>query len=181
MNLLCEFTIINPRLPCFFRMANDVSSTVEQVNSVTSYSINSFNFAMWAFASTCLPMELVPCSDWWRRTWWQTMHMIPGLLVSSIPQCKSYYHGDACVVLFRGIGRFVPTFIAAHHTSKMICNVSLLKSWIKTCSFLEEIITSSIEVFKDFESDMAIGIRPFGIATWETAHSNVIVKQNVDS
>jgi hypothetical protein len=35
----------------------------------------------------------------------------------------------------------------------------LLRSRIKTHSFLEEIITSSKEVFKDLESDMAVRIR----------------------
>jgi len=85
---LCKITIVIPQLPCLFRMANTVSSTVELVNSVTSDSVNSFNFQMWAFASKCFPIDLVPCSDGWRRTWWQTIHMMPGLPVCSIPQCK---------------------------------------------------------------------------------------------
>jgi len=65
---LCELTIRIPRLPCRFNMANTVSSTVELVNSVTSDSVNSFNFAICAFASKCLPIELVTRSDGWRRT-----------------------------------------------------------------------------------------------------------------
>jgi len=85
MIFLCKLTIVIPRLPCLFKMAKAVSLTVELVNSVTSDSVNSFNFAMWAFASKCFPIELVPCSDGWRRTWWQTIHMMPGLPVSSIP------------------------------------------------------------------------------------------------
>jgi len=40
----------------------------------------------------------------------------------------------------------------------MICNVRLLKSRIKTRSLLEEIISSSKEVFKDLECDMAVRI-----------------------
>jgi len=88
MVFLCKLTIVIPRLSCLFRMAKAVSSTVELVNSVTSDSVNSFNFALWAFASKCFPIELVPLSDGWRRTWWQTIHMMPGLPVSSIPQCK---------------------------------------------------------------------------------------------
>jgi hypothetical protein len=35
---------------------------------VTSDTVNSFNFAICAFASKCLPIGLVPCSDGWRRT-----------------------------------------------------------------------------------------------------------------
>jgi len=50
-----------------------------------------------------------------------------------------------------------------------------------TCSFWEEIISSSNEVFKNFESDMEVGIRTLGNATWETAESDFIEKQNVDS
>jgi len=87
LNFLCKLTIVILRLPSLFKMAKAVSSTVVLVNSVTSDSVNSFNFAMWAFASKCFPIELVPCSDGWRRTWWQTIHMMPGLPVSSIPQC----------------------------------------------------------------------------------------------
>jgi len=43
---LCKLTIVIPQLRCLFRMAKAVSSTVEQVNSVTSDPVNSFNFAM---------------------------------------------------------------------------------------------------------------------------------------
>jgi len=43
---------------------------------------------------------------------------------------------------------------------------------MKTHAFLEEIITSSNEVFKDFESDMAVGIRKLVNLTRETAESN---------
>jgi len=88
MTWLSEITIVIPPLPCLLSMAKAVSSTVELVNSVTSDSVNSFNFAMWAFASKCFPIELVPCSDGWRRTWWQTIHIMPGLPFSAIPQCK---------------------------------------------------------------------------------------------
>jgi hypothetical protein len=47
-----------------------------------------FNFAMCAFVSQCLPSALVPCSDGWQTASWQTIHMMPGLPVSSIPQWK---------------------------------------------------------------------------------------------
>jgi len=65
INFSYELTIVIPRLPCLFKMASAASSTVELVNSVTSDSVNSFNFAMCTFASKCLPIELVPCSDGW--------------------------------------------------------------------------------------------------------------------
>jgi len=68
MNLSSEFTIVIPRLPCLFNMASAASATIQLVNSVTSDSVNSFNFAICAFASNCVPIELVPCSDGWRRT-----------------------------------------------------------------------------------------------------------------
>jgi len=43
---LCILTIVIPRLPCLFKMAKAVSSTVVLVNSETSVSDNSFDFAM---------------------------------------------------------------------------------------------------------------------------------------
>ena len=62
---LCELPIGIPRLPCHFSMAKAVSATVELINSVTSDTVNLFNFAICAFASKCLPFELGPCSDGW--------------------------------------------------------------------------------------------------------------------
>jgi len=150
-------------------MAKAVTSAVELVNRVTSDYVNWFHFAMWGFASKCVPIELVPCSDGWRRSWWQMKHMIPGLLVSSIPQCKWNCHEDTCLESFQGIGLFEPTFIEAYQASKMICKVRSLKSQIKTRSFLEEIITSSNEAFKDLESDMVVGSRKLGNLTRNTA------------
>jgi len=64
---ICEFPIVIPRLPCLFRMATAVSSTIKLLNSGTSDSVNSFNFAMWAFATKCYPIELVPCSNGWQE------------------------------------------------------------------------------------------------------------------
>jgi len=149
INFSCELTIVIPQLPCLFNMASAASSTVELVNSVSSDSVNSFNFAMCAFASKSLPTELVPCSDGWRWTWWQTIHMMPGLPVSSIPQCKQNHHEGACLDFFQAIECFEPTFIEAHKASNMICSVWSFTSWIKIRSFLDHIITSSNEVFKD--------------------------------
>ena len=84
--------------------------------------------------------------------------MMPGLPVSSIPQCKWKHHEGICLESFQATGCFQPTIIEAHPSSKTVCKVSSLKSRIKTSSSLEENITLSNEVFKDFESDMAVGI-----------------------
>jgi len=59
----------------------------------------------------------------------------------------------------------------------MICKVWSLKSHIKTHLFLAEIITSSNEVFKDFESDMAVRIGMLGDPTRKTDDSNDTVNQ----
>jgi len=59
----------------------------------------------------------------------------------------------------------------------MIFKVWSLKSRIKTRSFLEEIITSSNEVFKDCVSDMAEEIRKLCNPTRETAKNHDTVKQ----
>jgi len=80
--------------------------------------------------------------------------------------------------IFHAIGRFEPTFIEAHQALKMISNVRSLKSWIKTRSFLEEIITSSNEVFKDCVPDMVVEIRKLGISTRESSENNDTVTQN---
>jgi hypothetical protein len=63
----------------------------------------------------------------------------------------------------------------------MICEVWSLKSEMETCSLFEEIITSSNDVYKDFESDMAVGIRMQGNPTQETAKGNNTTKQNASS
>jgi len=172
MICLCKHTILIPRLPCLFRMAKAVSSTVELVNSVTSDSVSLFNFVIWAFPSKCFLTELVPYTDEWRRTWWRTIYMIPGLLVSSIPQCKLNRHEGAFLELFLAIGLIKPTFIQSHQASKMICKVRSFKSRIKTLSFLEEIITFNKLAFKDFKSKMAVGIRKLGNSSRKSAESH---------
>ena len=48
-------------------------------------------------------------------------------------------------------------------------------------SFYEEIITSSNEMFKEYESDMAVGNRQLGNSTGETARSQVTVQQTAGS
>jgi len=174
-NFLCKLTIGIPRLPCRLSLAKAVSSTVELVHLVTSDTLNLFNFAIRAFASKCLPIELVPCTDGWQRTWWQTIHILPGLPVSSIPQCKLNLHKGACRELFQGICRVEPTFIEAHQTSKIMCNVRSLKSRIKTCSFFEDTMTSDNEVFRDFVSDTTGGNWTVGNLIWVTVKGYVIV------
>jgi len=88
MNFVCELTIGIPRLPSLCSMAKAVSFAFGLVYSVTSDSVNLDNFAICSVASKCFPIEPVPCSDGWRRTWWQMIHIMPGLPDSSIPQSK---------------------------------------------------------------------------------------------
>jgi len=107
--------------------------------------------------------------------------MLPGLLVASIPQCKLTRHDCACLELLQAIGNFELLSIEAHHASKMICTVKLLKSRIQTHSFVEEIISSSKEVFKDLESDMAVRIRMLVDPTRKTGESNDTVKHTASS
>jgi len=179
MNFFCRLTMVIPRLPYIFNMAKAVSSKVVLVNSETSDSDNCFHFAMCAFASNYFPMELVPCSDGWRRTWSQTIHMIPWLLVSSIPQWKLKRHEGACQDLFQATGCFEPTFIEAHQVSIVIGKVRLLKSRIKTHSFLEDLRTSSNKVAIVWESDMVVGIWKLCNSSCETVKSYIIIEQNV--
>jgi len=56
-------------------------------------------------------------------------------------------------------------------------DVRSLKLRIKTRSFLEEIITSTNEVFKDFLSDMAVEFRKLGNTTRKDAQNNNTVYQ----
>jgi hypothetical protein len=142
LNFVCQLTIGIPLLHFLLSMAKAVSSTIELFNSVTSDSVYSFNFAMCTFGTMCLPIELVPYSDGWRRTWWQTIYMMPRMPVSSIPQCQWTPHEGSCLELFQVIGRLEPIFIEAHQASKMICKVRSSKSRIQAHSFLEDIMTS---------------------------------------
>jgi len=59
----------------------------------------------------------------------------------------------------------------------MIRRVTLLKSQIKTHSFLEDIVTSRNDVFNQFESDVAVGIRKLGCHTPETTEGNDTANQ----
>jgi len=176
MNFICDLTIVISRLPCLFNKANAVSSTVGLVNSEPSDSISSFNFAMWAFARKCIPMELVPCSDGWQSTWWETIHMMARRPVFSIPQCKVKCCEDECLELFLAIGRFEPIFIVAHQVLNMICNIRSVKSQIQICPFLDDIVTSSNEVFIVWEHVMVIGSWRLCNSCWETVKGDIIVE-----
>jgi len=59
----------------------------------------------------------------------------------------------------------------------MICKVRSLKSRIKPRAFLEGIMTSTNEVFKDCSSGMAVEIRKLGNSTRETAENDDTVQQ----
>jgi hypothetical protein len=142
---------------------------------MTSESVDSFTFAIWAFHSDCFPIDLVPCADGWQRTWWQTTNMIPQLPVSSIPQCKQNHHSGACVELYLAVGRFEPIFIEAHQASKKGWKVTSIKSQIMSLSFWEEIITLSKEGLKNCDSDMAVRSRSLVNPTQKTAESTIIV------
>jgi len=69
MNFLYKVTIVIPQLPCLFSMAKTVSSTFTLVIEVASNTVNLFKVAICTFAGMCFPIELVPYSDGWRRTW----------------------------------------------------------------------------------------------------------------
>jgi len=174
MDFLWGLTIVIPQLPCLPRMAKAVSSTVELINSVTANSVNLYISAMWAFASKCFPIELVPCSDEWRRTCWQTIHKMPALPFSSIQHWNYYCHEGACFEVSQAIERFEPTFIDAQPASKMTCEVRSLESRIEIHSFLEAIKTSINMVLKDFEYNIAIRIWKLGNSTQEIGESYII-------
>jgi hypothetical protein len=61
----CELAIGIPSLPCISGMAKAVSSAIELVNSVTSDTVDWFNYAKCALASKRLTIELVLCSYGW--------------------------------------------------------------------------------------------------------------------
>jgi len=92
MNFLCELTVLIDLLPVLVSIPKTVSSTFELLDSVTSDFVNLFKFAMCTIASKCFPIELVPLSDGWWRTWWQTIHMMPGQAVSWFLQRKLSRH-----------------------------------------------------------------------------------------
>jgi hypothetical protein len=109
------------------------------------------------------------------------IHVMPGVLVASMPLCQSHRHDSACLELFQPTGRVKPSFIEAHQESNIFCNIRWLKSQLKTWSFVPEIITLSKGMIKDYKSDIAVTIRTLCEATQETAKSNDTVKQTARS
>jgi hypothetical protein len=158
MNFHCEHTIVFPWLCCLFNMAKAAPPNFELRNSVTCDTVNLYNFGLCAFAHQCFTTEPFSYFDECWRTWWQTMHLMPGMLASSIPQCKLKHHYGACAELFKAIGHFEPTFIEANHASNIICIVRSPKSWIIICLFCKVIETCIHKELKDIQSDMAQGI-----------------------
>jgi hypothetical protein len=174
ISLFCKLTIEIPWLPCLFDVANAVSSTVVLVNSATCDSVNSFHSAMCAFTSRCLPMGLLPCTDgWWRTS--QTTQMMPGLLVSSIQQCKSKRYTGACLESLHAMRLFEPIFIEANEALNLICKVRSFKLRIINHSFLEPIITSTHKVLIDWESDTVVEIFKLSNYSWKTVKSYISV------
>jgi len=109
--------------------------------------------------------------------------MMPGLPVSSIPQCKWKCPKDVCLELFQAIECFECTFIEAHKVWNMVCKVRSLKWWIKTREFLEDITITRNMAFEDSESDITRGIWKLGNSTWETVKSYLKVNSwffNID-
>ena len=157
INYLCEPSIRIPRFPCLISMAKAVLSTVKLVNCFTFDSVDSFRFAMCGLSSKPWPIALDPGSAGQRRTSWQMLHMMPRLLVSSIPQWKYNHHKGLCLESFQATGRLQPVSIEAHQASSMIGKVRSYQSWIKTHSVLEDILTCSRNVFDEFESDITGG------------------------
>jgi len=155
MNYLWELTIRIPQLPCLMSMDKAVLLTVKLGNWFTSDYVNSFSFAICGFSIKCLPIELVPCSAGSQRTWWQTIHVMPRLPVSSIPQCNYNHHEGPCLYSFQAIVHFDPTFIAAHQALSIIDNERLHKSWIMTCSVLEDIPTCCNMFLNKVQLDVA--------------------------
>jgi hypothetical protein len=103
--------------------------------------------------------------------------MMPGLPVSSIPQCKLNRHEGTCLESFHAICRFKPVFIEAHQALKIIGKVLSHKSRRKTCSCLEEIMIWSNDMFKDCVSDFAVEIRKQSNSTRATAKTINTAKQ----
>jgi len=106
---------------------------------------------------------------------------MPVVLISSIPQSKWQHHNGVLLALFQAIDCLELTFIHAQQGSDKICQVRSQKSWLKTPSFLDDIITSSTMVFTDCESDMEVGLCKRHKLSWETVKSYIFIKYNAGS
>jgi len=126
MSIIHKLSIVIDWLLCLCKKAEAISSTVELVNSVTSDFVNSFKSALYTFTSKCSIMELVPGVIGWGRPWWQTIHTMPALLVSSFPQVRYSRFKGACLKSFQVIGCFEPKLIEVQQSSNMICKGRLI-------------------------------------------------------
>jgi len=176
INILGKCTIQIPPLNCLFKMAKAISSTFELANSVTTDFLTSFICAMSTLASKWYATELMPYSEGWRRSWSVTWHVMPWQLVFSILQCTFYRHDGECLHLFQTMGPCKPMKIEANWASNIICKVRLLKSQIMTPSSVQDILTSSNEVYIDTESEIMEGIWWLHNPTCEPAISYIMVK-----
>jgi len=133
---------------------------------------------MWAIARKCVPSELVQYPDRWRKPSWQTIHMILGMQVCSIPKCKLYHHHAICPQIFPAIGHWKIPFIQVDQSLKVMCKIQSLTLSMHTGSYFEDIITSSSEVFTDLQSHIMVGIWKVGNPPQEAPKSDFIVNYN---
>ena len=117
--------------------------------------------------------------------WWMAKNLMTNHTYDAKAACL---HNSAVSIESpqRRMSRIIPSnwpltvyIFEAHQASKMIYRVRSLKWRIKTRSFVDEIISMSNVVFKDFECDMQVGIRQLGNPTRKTAESNDTAKQTV--
>jgi len=63
LNFHCILTMLIPRLHYIFSMNTAGLSTIKLLDAVTSDTVNSFDFAMYALASKCIHIESVQSCD----------------------------------------------------------------------------------------------------------------------
>ena len=95
---LCKLTIVIPQVSCLFSKAKVVPSNNRLLNSVTSNPVNLFICVMCIMTSKCFASKLVPWSDGWRRTRWQTLHIMPVIgVLNSNNQYNIYWIKSSCL------------------------------------------------------------------------------------
>jgi hypothetical protein len=171
MNCLCELTIVIHQLLGHFNMAKVVSLIVELLHSVTFKWIHLINFLICTVTSNFFPTKQIPRYGRWQMTWWQAIHMIPKMPVVSLPQRQLERQARAGMELHHPMDNCEPTIVNTHQTSKVIGTVREYKSWYETPSLFDDIITSSNEIFKHFESNIILAIGIPGNLTEETVRS----------
>jgi hypothetical protein len=144
-------------------------STFKLLIFVTSQCARLFDFMMWAVAKRCCNIRLVPCSDGWRRTWFQTTLIMPMLPVYTILQKKYIYHKGTYLWSLPTLVHIVSIFMDAHQALYKVCYIWLLKSQIKTVSFCKEILYN-------VGSDLMVQIWHLGKLTRETVNCYFLLK-----